>query len=179
MALITEQESRKSALLEVAKRMATAARTAPKGHGTDNLAIAILDGEDIKRLSDRMIQMTEKDGAAHYFARDGKNILKAEALLLIGTKIEPVDTPNCGLCGFENCDNKRKHPDVPCAFNTNDLGIATGSAAAVAMDARVDNRIMFTVGKAARALNLLGDEIKIIMGIPLSCLGKNPFFDRK
>jgi len=179
MALTAEQDLRKSALFEVAKQMATAARTAPKGHGTDNLAIAIADGEKIKQLSDKLKQMTKEEGAAAFFARDGENILKAEALLLIGTKIEPLGISNCGLCGFENCDAKRKHPDVPCAFNTNDLGIATGSAAAVAMDARVDNRIMFTVGKAARALNLLGDEIKIIMGIPLSCLGKNPFFDRK
>ena len=178
MAVTQEPDLRSSALYEVAKMMATAARTAPKGAGVDNLAIAIVDGGEIKQLSDRMIAMNAEGRAAEFFVRDAGNILKSDAIVLIGTKIEPLGIPNCGLCGFENCDNKRKHPDVPCAFNTHDLGIAAGSAAAVAMDARVDNRIMFTIGMAARELNMLGDDIKIVFGIPLSCSGKNPFFDR-
>jgi uncharacterized ferredoxin-like protein len=44
-------------------------------------------------------------------------------------------------------------------------------------DNRVDNRIMFTIGKAATSLGLLGDY-RLIMGIPLSVSGKSPFFDR-
>jgi len=47
----------------------------------------------------------------------------------------------------------------------------------MATDYRVDNRIMFTIGKAASSLGLLGDH-KLIMGIPLSVSGKSPFFDR-
>jgi uncharacterized ferredoxin-like protein len=47
------------------------------------------------------------------------------------------------------------------------------------MEARVDNRIMYSAGMAARDLKLLGDDIQIIYCIPLSCTGKNPFFDRK
>jgi uncharacterized ferredoxin-like protein len=179
MAVYREQELRKSALFEVAKQMATAVRTAPKGRGVDNLAIAIVDGDEIRQLSDRMKEMHSQGRAGDFFVRDAENILQSEAIVLIGTKIEPLDLPFCGLCGLETCDNNRNHPDVPCAFNTSDLGTATGSAAAVAADARVDNRIMFTVGMAARELNLLGEESKIVMGIPLSCSGKSPFFDRK
>jgi uncharacterized ferredoxin-like protein len=58
-----------------------------------------------------------------------------------------------------------------------DLGIALGSAVALVSDNRVDNRIMFTIGKAAAALGFLG-EYNLIMGIPLSVSGKSPFFDR-
>jgi uncharacterized ferredoxin-like protein len=72
-----------------------------------------------------------------------------------------------------------QHPEHPCAFNTGDLGIAIGSAVSVAMDARVDNRIMFSIGKAVKDMKLLGEEVKIIYGIPLSIAGKNLFFDRK
>lgn len=53
-----------------------------------------------------------------------------------------------------------------------------GSAVALAADRRIDNRVMFTAGKAAANLNLLGKK-KIIFGIPLSVSGKSPFFDRK
>jgi uncharacterized ferredoxin-like protein len=38
---------------------------------------------------------------------------------------------------------------------------------------------MFSVGRAAVELGLLGPDVKIAMGIPLSVTGKNPFFDRK
>ena len=57
-------------------------------------------------------------------------------------------------------------------------GIALGSAVSLAADARIDNRIMFTVGKAAAALGLLG-EYKMVIGIPLSVSAKTPFFDRE
>ena len=60
-----------------------------------------------------------------------------------------------------------------------DVGIAIGSAAAAAADARVDNRVMFSVGRAARSLGLLGASVTLVLGIPLSVSGKSPFFDRK
>jgi uncharacterized ferredoxin-like protein len=60
----------------------------------------------------------------------------------------------------------------------NDLGIAIGSAVSVAADHRVDNRVMYSIGKAAKELKLLGEEASIIFGIPLSASGKSPFFDR-
>ena len=68
--------------------------------------------------------------------------------------------------------------DAACVFTAMDLGIALGSAVSLAADARIDNRIMFTVGKAAAALGLLG-EYKMVIGIPLSVSAKTPFFDRE
>jgi uncharacterized ferredoxin-like protein len=100
-------------------------------------------------------------------------------MLLFGTKIKSMGLSPCGMCGFKNCAEKEKYPDTPCAFNTGDLGIAIGSAAAVAMDHRVDNRIMYTVGQAAIRMGLLGKDVKVVYAIPLSVSSKNPFFDRK
>ncbi len=179
MSLVFEESVRKDALYEVAKRMMTAARTAPKGHGTDNLIIAVAERDIIEIIAAKMKDMVQTGEAAPFFNRDANNILQSDFLVLLATKIRPLGLKNCGLCGFKNCEDKMEYPNHPCAFNTGDLGIAVGSAAGVAMDARVDNRIMFSVGKAVRALNLLGDEAKIVYGIPLSATGKNPFFDRK
>jgi uncharacterized ferredoxin-like protein len=83
------------------------------------------------------------------------------------------------MCGFANCEEKNKYPEHPCVFNTGDLGIAIGSAVSVAMDSRVDNRIMYTVGQAILEMKFLGNDVKIAYGIPLSVSPKNPFFDRK
>ena len=83
------------------------------------------------------------------------------------------------LCGFKNCQEKTAYPDFACIFNTGDLGIAIGSAVSIAADRRIDNRVMYTAGCAALALGLLGMDIKIAYGIPISISGKNPFFDRK
>lgn len=178
MSLQFEQDTRNEALLSVAHRMMTAARTAPKGCGIDHLVIALAQKEDIEIIAQKMIEMAQNNQGGAFFARDAENLLQSGVMVLIGTKIEPLGLSHCGNCGYANCDEKRKLPDVPCAFNTGDLGIAIGSAVSVAMDARVDNRIMFSAGKAVKALNLMGDDVKIIYGIPLSSAGKNIFFDR-
>ncbi len=179
MSLILEENARKEALYDVAKKMMTAARTAPKGHGKDNLVISVAERDVIEVIAAKMKDMVREGSAADFFIRDADNILLCDILVLIGTKITPIGLKNCGLCGFADCNEKQSYPHHPCAFNTGDLGIAIGSAVSVAMDERVDNRIMFTVGKAVKELNLLGNEVQIIYGIPLSSTGKNPFFDRK
>ncbi|MDD4179322.1 MAG: ferredoxin domain-containing protein, partial [Candidatus Margulisbacteria bacterium] len=84
----------------------------------------------------------------------------------------------CSFCGQPDCAAAEK-AGVICAYNSGDLGIAIGSAVSVAMDRRVDNRVMYSVGKAAIELKLLGEEVVIAYGIPLSASAKNPFFDRK
>ncbi|HHU63572.1 MAG TPA: ferredoxin [Clostridiales bacterium] len=179
MEIIREEDVREESLLDVAKKMMTAARTAPKAIGVDNLVIAVAQRPTMEKIAQKMRQMVEEGRGAQFFLRDADNILDGEVLLLIGTKIKPMGLSHCGMCGFENCDEKDRHPDHPCAFNTGDLGIAIGSAVSVAADARVDNRVMFSVGKAVKEMKLLGEDVKIIYGIPLSAGGKNPFFDRK
>ena len=175
----TEKEMRKEAIYNVARKMMIAARTAPKARGIDNLAINCIDEKEITAISRKMKELVKKKGWPQSFARDADNILSAPYMIIVGTRISPVRLKICGMCGYENCDEKDKYPEIPCVFNTGDLGIAIGSAVSIAMDQRVDNRIMYTVGQAVKEMKLLDDEVKIIYGIPLSVSSKNPFFDRK
>jgi uncharacterized ferredoxin-like protein len=175
---IQEEDIRDDAVLATAKRIAVAARTAPKGKGKDNLVITVFDKKGTHKFAEAMIELVEKEGYPEFFRRDAENLKQSSAMVVLGTKIEPLNISPCGFCGFENCDEKRKHPDIPCAFNTGDLGIAVGSAAGMAADCRLDNRIMYTVGRAAVRHKFLGDEVKVAYGIPLSASGKSPFFDR-
>ncbi len=176
--MLTEAEIRNESIEIVAKKMLIAARTAPKGKGVDNLLLGLATGDDIKMIAEAMRMMAREGRAGSFYNRDADNLEKSDALVLIGTKIAPLGLKFCGLCGFSNCDEKQKFPKVPCSFNTGDLGIAVGSAVSIAMDNRVDNRIMFSIGKAAKELKLLGEEADIIYGIPLSSNSKNIFFDR-
>lgn len=173
----TQEEIRDEQLLAVARQMMNAARTAPKGCGIDNLAISMVTGDDIVTLSNRLKELAVSLDRA-FFARDGENLLRASAVVLIGTRNVPLGL-NCGLCGFDTCAAKRAGaPQAPCAFNMHDLGIAIGSATSVAADSRVDNRVMYSVGVATQSLGWM-DDCHAIFAIPLSANGKNPFFDRK
>ncbi len=179
MAIINENELRQDAILNVAKRMILAARTAPKARGINTLSMSILTGSDVQALANTMREIGEKEENP-IFTRDAGNVLEsAQVVVLIGTSIQSIGLKTCGLCGFANCEAKDKEPDVPCAFNTGDLGIAIGSAASIAMDGRIDNRIMYTIGVAARKMGLPGKNVRIVYGLPLSATSKNPFFDRK
>ncbi len=179
MSIVFESDIKENVLIRTAEKMMTAARTAPKAKGIDNLVISMVQGDTIKLLSDKLKELAQEGTGPEYFVRDAENILNSAVIVLIGTQIKPLGIKYCGFCGFKNCEEKLKHPDCPCALNTGDLGIAVGSAAGVAMDERVDNRIMHSVGKAAVDLKLLGEEIKIAYGIPLYIGPKNVFFDRK
>jgi uncharacterized ferredoxin-like protein len=178
MPIQTEENVRTENLLKVAKQMMLAARTAPKARGIDHLEIAIVESKDIELISQKMHEIgTELNLPG--FIRDAENILQAPVMLLIGTKIKSMGLKKCGHCGFADCEEKDKKANVPCSFNTGDLGIAIGSAVSIAMDNRVDNRIMYSVGDVIVELGLLGKDVKIAYGIPLSATSKNPFFDRK
>jgi len=176
------KESRKlenQAVLQIAGFMAAASRTAPKAKGTDNILTMIIDDTKTKnKLIDRM-QRISKEQNKPGFERDARNIEKSNALLLIGTKTEPLGLTYCGFCGYKDCATLKKAKGI-CAYNSMDLGIAVGSAVSIASDFRIDNRIMYSAGKAAMGLNLFKDKkVKIALGIPLSASGKSPFFDRK
>ncbi|WP_028318190.1 ferredoxin domain-containing protein [Desulfobulbus elongatus] len=178
MKMYYEQDLREEAIFEVAKKIMTAARTAPKGHGVDNLVLAVLKEDGIEAVSNKLKEMARRDNLPDYFVRDAVSIRSASAMVVFGTKIMPMGLHPCGMCGFANCAEKSKHPDHPCVFNTGDLGIAMGSAASVAMDHRVDNRIMYTVGQALLEMGVFGKDVKIVYAMPLSVSGKNPFMDR-
>jgi len=168
-----------SALNQVAAFMATAARTAPKAKGIDNIATLIINNSKDKNKLIRKMRRLAKDANKPGFSRDAKNIEHSPVIVIIGTKTQPIGLTYCSFCGYNNCDHLLKSKGS-CSFNTIDLGIAAGSAVSIAANFRIDNRIMYSIGKAAMALNLFKDKnIKIALGIPLSAKGKNPFFDRK
>ena len=169
-----ERDIRHEQVLDIARQMMVAARTAPKGKGIDIIEIALVSGEDIKVLSDKMIAMYEEHGMK-FFLRDADNILSAECIILIGTREQPQGL-NCGHCGFATCAGRSV--GVPCALNSADVGIALGSACATAADHRVDTRIMFSAGLAAQRLDWL-KGCRQVYAIPVSASSKNPFFDRK
>ena len=172
--ILNERDARHEHILQVARQMMTAARTAPKGKGIDIIEVALITDNEIKQLSDTMIAMVEEHGMK-FFLRDADNILSAECIVLIGTR-EQAQGLNCGHCGFETCSGRTE--SVPCAINSIDVGIAIGSACATAADMRVDTRVMFSAGLAAQRLNWLKD-CKQVMAIPVSASSKSPFFDRK
>lgn len=174
--ILNEKNSRREEVLAVARAMMAAARTAPKGKGTDNLEIITLSGEDLSRLAAEMRNYSERSGMK-FFLRDAENVEHAEAVVLLGTRYG-IFNLNCGFCGFPTCREKEEFPAVPCAFNSGDLGIALGSAASVAMDNRIDSRIMYSAARSALDLGLL-EDCKAAYAILLSCSGKNPFFDRQ
>ncbi|MGA3014853.1 MAG: DUF2148 domain-containing protein [Bacteroidales bacterium] len=176
--MLQEEEIRNNIVTRVAEEMLTAARTAPKAKGIDNLVLAMVIGSDIELIAKKMEEIGNSPEGTPSFIRDAGNIRKTQTVVLMGTRIKSQGVKICGRCGFKDCDEKDEHPDSPCTFNVGDLGIAIGSAVSLAMDHRVDNRVMYTIGQAVLEMKLLGDDVKIAFGIPLSVSAKSPFFDR-
>ena len=155
-------------LLDVATKMCIAARTAPKANGLDSIVTAIVYGDELNKIREEMLRVgTER--SLQYFIRDAGNT-EGKVVVLIGTK------PKEQAHGFEDGESDEVAVKESSAI---DLGIAIGSAVSVAKSLCVDNRVMYSVGRAAKNLNILGDDVLIIYGIPLSISGKNPYFDRR
>ena len=56
-----ERDCRHEHVLGVARQMMTAARTAPKGKGVDVIEAALVTGEDLKKLSEKMKEAGKTD----------------------------------------------------------------------------------------------------------------------
>jgi len=151
----------------------------------------VIDGEDIETLARKMEEVApgRPDLVTNAIRRDAGNVRKSELVVLVGvtgTPKRPEHPLDCGACGLKTCANlinareKAGHATdyfgPTCVFASIDLGVALGSAAKVASDHNVDNRIMFTAGIAATKLGWM--DCDIILGIPLSVSGKSIYFDR-
>ncbi len=177
-----EEELRSDAVKISAMLMAISARTAPKSKGIDDLEIVYVDGEDKDRIANKMIELAKEKGEG--WKRDGESLKKAEGILIIGVKGDKSLGLNCSACGFKDCKEFESAKKVMgdydgpnCIFKILDLGIALGSAVKLASVVNVDNRIIYRIGVVARMLGIT--KSSVALGIPLSCTGKNPFFDRK
>ena len=155
-----DMESR--AVLDTAAKICAAARTAPKTRGMDGLVTCVLTGEDKSQLAAQMRKLADELDYA-FFNRDADNVDASDAVVLFGMEeVRRGLDAGCQYCHFKSC-----------------AGIAIGSAVSAAADARVDSRVMFSVGRAAKSLGLLGEKASLVLGLPLSISGKSPFFDRK
>ncbi len=181
MPIAKGSDSEQEVLSELAKMLLVSARTAPKSKGLDSIQTAIVTGKEKEKIAEKMRSYASQKADTWY--RDAKNVEDSALLILIGVQGIPIDLANCGLCGFNTCEElteKRKKAQTlkpNCAFKLMDLGIALGSAAKTASIHNVDCRIMYRPGKAAKALGYLPD-IDLIIAIPLSASGKNIYFDR-
>jgi uncharacterized ferredoxin-like protein len=188
MAILTSGQIEKEAVEMAASMMAVSARTSPKARGVDSVKTVVLTDRDLEKLAKEMEKkVKEKSPELPFFKRDADNVRSSAAVLLIGVSRNPkkIELPlNCGACGYKNCKDllaagKKEGEDFTgpvCIFQAIDLGIALGSAVKLAGELNIDNRIMYTVGAAAKKLNLLDSDL--VIGIPLSVTGKNPYFDR-
>jgi uncharacterized ferredoxin-like protein len=156
MVIIKSDDAEKEAVLAAAKLMIVSARTAPKGHGRDNITAAILIGEDKEKLAKKLDELfTSQPNPERDFSIESNNIRNADAVVLIGAKIYDETRQSMRLV---------------------DLGIAIGSAVKTASMLNIDNRVFATSGRAAMDLKLI--EANNAYGIPLSVRGSNIFFDR-
>ncbi|MEO2083197.1 MAG: DUF2148 domain-containing protein [Desulfurobacteriaceae bacterium] len=166
-----------SAVRNVAELMCCSAITAPKGRGVNLLYTRIFEGEEKNKVAELMEEIGKSKGIK-FFVRDAKNVREALLVVFIGTEVKPRGVPFCGFCGFEDCE-KSAAAGAYCAYAVGDLGIAIGSAVKIASSNSIDNRIMFSFGKAAIVGGFVPEKVKLGYGIPLSVTGKNIFFDRK
>ena len=174
----TSAEMEMRAVLDAAARICAAARTAPKAKGDDYIVTLVLTDNDKDALAAAMERFGEESGAK-FFIRDAGNVRSAQAIVLIGAKEGQRGLNDiCRYCHHENCADCAAK-DSLCAMDAVDVGIALGSAAATAADLRVDSRILFSAGRAAIREKLLGEDVGLVFGLPISVSGKSPFFDRK
>ena len=175
----TAEEMEKAAVLQTAQRMCAAVRTAPKARGIDHLDSCVVTEETLITLAEEMERMGSQREGYEFFIRDAQNVRESQAVVLVGASYHTRGlNEGCGLCKQGNCAQCIKNNSV-CVFDPIDLGIAIGSAVSVAANDRVDNRVMFSVGQAAKSLGLMAENVQMIMGIPLSVSKKSPYFDRK
>ena len=176
--IYSSEDMQTRAVLDNHAIMYAAARNPPKKRGMEALVTCVVTGEDKDRLAAHMRELAGRLDYA-FFARDADNVDYADAVVLFGMEEQRRGlNGGCQYCHFADCADCAEKNGL-CAWDAMDVGIAIGSAAAAAADARVDNRVMFSVGRAARSLGLLGASVTLVLGIPLSVSGKSPFFDRK
>ena len=165
------ENSEKDAVFMVADLMAAAARTAPKGSGKDKVVTAIVSGADkdylVKKTQELAVEYDEQ-----FFNRDAGCLSRCHCALIIGVVSEPFGLDNCSMCGFKNCAEMTK-AHANCAFNVTDLGVAVASAH------HIDNRVMYSIGRAAIKAGVFKTDVRVCYGIPLSVSSKSIFFDRE
>ena len=87
--VIDERESRHDYIVDAARQIMTAGRTAPKGKGIDNIEIVTLTQNSILEVAGALRVSAEETGLK-FFLRDADNIELAEAVILVGSRTSPM-----------------------------------------------------------------------------------------
>ncbi len=160
-----------------AKLMLMDAITAPKGVGRDDIIVKIVkNSKDIEKILNKAKQLSDETKFSFY-QRDAANCRRSSHIILIGYKIF-YHGFDCKFCGFQNCQECEKNGGM-CAISITDAGIAIGSLVKLASILGIDNRVMLSIGQAAKEIGFFKEKIGGAYGIPFSVSTKNPFFDRK
>jgi uncharacterized ferredoxin-like protein len=198
--------ARRDGGISVAKMMANAAMTSPKGGGVDQVECAIVSGQEeqdqIARKVEELAELNPKTKMwMHVCRAEAVMAREADCILFIGN-YRADDSPfdaNCGMCsGQAGCSrvytekaskygqvdgiegkSARARPmiDGPlCCVHVTDLGYAIGSALVIAKRMLVDSRPMMTVGVAGQKLRYC-PRSEIVVALPVATLQKNPFVD--
>jgi uncharacterized ferredoxin-like protein len=184
MPILDGREQERKGVIETANLMVVSARTAPKSGGVDDILTAIVYGAEVKALAADMERLGVERKIERW-SKQAQEIKGSEVIVLVGVRGTKRYVTNCGACGYKSCDDFEKaekklgqdFEGPTCIFKALDLGIAVCSAVKTASLLNVDNRIFYRIGAAAKRLNYL-PEASLIMGIPLSSEGKNPYFSR-
>ena len=160
-------------VLDTAAKCVLGARTAPKAKRRGFYCYACSDRRREDLLADKMEEIGNrefKEKGSAWYGRDAGNVRKSQAVVLIGARKSYRKVAKCALCGFENC-KACKDAGANCAHLFIDMGIALSSAALAASSRNVDNRMMWSAGKAAAEMNYTDTEV-FWVGIPISATGK-------
>ena len=111
--VIDERESRHDYIVDAARQIMTAGRTAPKGKGIDNIEIVALTQNSILEVAGALRVSAEETGLK-FFLRDADNIELAEAVILVGSHL----ADGTQLRVLRLCDLYRQRGKCRCSLCT-------------------------------------------------------------
>jgi uncharacterized ferredoxin-like protein len=177
-----------NAIIETANFMCVSAITAPKTKGVNLLTAFYLLPNEYGPLYEGLEKLSKKYDDIRVqrpYERDLETLKKTDCLVVISSRKKLMDIAGCDACGFSGEPNGCKAAALAgatCAYNSKDLGIAACSAAIVAHQRFIDNRIIDTVGRVIINFGFYRNYTQIdafdAVSIALSVSGKNPFYDR-
>ena len=83
------EDAAREAAMAVGKKMVTAAMTAPKGCGVDNVEAVLVSGDDKDILAAHMRDIARETGE-DFYARDAGNVDNSFCVVLLWAKNEPI-----------------------------------------------------------------------------------------
>jgi len=167
--------------------MALAARTAPKGKGTDMLEIRVLAKKDMKKLAARLEKLgKEKDIGFFLRMQEPRRLGRLCPYRLPGRRSRRHQLRRLRVCDcadFTKALRKKSKRETPFAGPTASSAWPTSASRSVQQSRPPrfitwTNRVMYSGGVAARDLCLFSKDCTVVYAIPLSATGKNIFFDR-